>query len=250
MCTRSHNSWVTSLELSVPLLTPYNLPELLGLNFQMPLFVCLFAVTFKSGSRFEGAVDQFLLEIIEISWSSMAYFVVTYNKIHPWRNRGVWSWVHQFKLVLFPFLPFEVLGRCKPWPAQEVRAGVISLTKRLKKLRSLVWSLLMLLFRILRCGVNIMLPIAQEMSDWGKSFCSRAGKMWWDNLGFMWQHARVERQQGTKQADQQNPQDAILCPTKHKFNTYIAASLPNFSHVAWNMWLFGIWGKAVSKIWQ
>lgn len=157
----------------------------------------------------------------------------------------LWCW-NQFQLVWFSFLLLEGLGSCKPWPAEQMRAEVISLPKSLKKLRSQcdlccccclrkdfeVWSQ--------HCAPNS----SWGLWLWGKSFCSRAGRMWWDSLGFMWQRARIERQQRKKQAGQQNPQEATLCPTKHKSNSYIVAILINFSQPAWNMWPFGMWGKA------
>lgn len=146
------------------------------------LFVCLFtylfAVTSKSGRKSEGAVDHSLLDVIEISWSSVvqAYFIVTCSKIHPWKN---WC----FKLGIsvpigLVFIPaFGSSGQLPAltsW-ANEGRGHLLTQESEEAQEPHVISAGLRKDFEV--WSQHYAPNSSGGLWLWGKSFCSRAGKM-------------------------------------------------------------------------
>lgn len=210
-------------------------------NALIYLFVYLFAVTSKSGRKSEGAVDQSLLDTVQISWIVQAYFIVTCSQIHPWKSCGVWissSWFG-FHSCFWKFWAAASLDQLSKWGQR------FSLPKSLKELRSqcdLCWCC---------CCLR------EDFEVWSQHYVpNSSGGLWLRQILLQQSRQNVMRQLDScgnvhvlkakkkKAGWPPEPTGAILCPAKHKSNTYIVAFLVNFSQPAWNMWLFGMWGKA------
>lgn len=163
------------------------MPELLGLNFQMLLFICFFIYFLSFPSQ--GSVP------LGYSWNLMV--VCSPDIRHLQQDLSlVKLWCLKLGIsvqIEFSFLLFEVLGSCKTWPVKwgQWSSPYPGVWRSSGATCDLYW----------RCCCKKDFEVCSQQSApnnsgdlwlWGKSFCSRAGEMWRDNLGFMWQGAHIE----------------------------------------------------------
>lgn len=132
-------------------------------------------MTSRSGSKFEWAIYQSLLDTIEISWSSVVRDILASHlqqdsSFQPleklWRLKsGIWVQID------LSFVLFEVHRSCKLWAAREVRVTDTSLHCHTGVWSSsgctcdLYWHCCLKKKKFSGCGVNVMLLIAQKTSN-------------------------------------------------------------------------------------